>query len=418
MRGEILREPLVILTVGFSGDLVSDLLRAHPQNRVLVIEEADLIQSIDASWTANSRVSVRPGAYQQNLEAVAVGAEWFENDPFHAVIAGREYGVRAVHLMAERLGLPGVGSTAAELSTDKLAMRTTAARLGLTTGRFAPVGSPAEIRAFMGDGPVVLKPRSRHASLGVVRIDTAAEIDSAWDQAVSSHQQGGVTRLRPMRWDYMVEDFVAGRGEFSIESLVRDGAVVFSNVTQKKMNASGHFSPLGHVLPADIPRGLAEELRNAERRLLTGVAMADGISHSEWIWTSAGLHLVECAFRFPGGGLGRLIESVYQVNLAGALVRLLAGETAVVAAPPHGVGAVHFLTGGDGRLVSVDGADFLEAVDWVTEYRVWVPADGQISRVRNSLDRIGYVMVRADTHAELDERLREVAAKVTIAIRG
>lgn len=417
MRSETLREPLVILTVGFSGDLVDDLLRAHPQHRVLVIEEADLIQAIDANWTANPRVSVRPGAYQQNLEAVAVGAEWFGNDPFHAVIAGREYGVRAAQLMAERLGLPGVGSTAAELSTDKLAMRTAAARLGLTTGRFAPAGSPAEIRAFMGDEPVVLKPRSRHASLGVVRINTAAEIDSAWDQAVSSHQQGGVTRLRPMRWDYMVEDLVAGRGEFSIESLVRDGAIVFSNVTQKKMNASGHFSPLGHVLPADISRGLAGELRSAERRLLTGAAMANGISHSEWIWTNAGLHLVECAFRFPGGGLGRLIESVYQVNLADALVRLLAGESAVVAAP-HGVGAVHFLTGGDGRLVSVDGTDFLKAVDWVTEYRIWVPVGGQVSRVRNSLDRIGYVMARADSHAELDERLREVAAKVTIVTRG
>lgn len=404
----------MILVIGFYSDLVEDLLRAHPQHRVLVIEEADLIESMDPRWLENPRVRLRPGAYQQSLEAVDVGVAWFRSEPFDAVVAGREYGVRATQSIAARLGLRGPGQTAVELCTDKLAMREMAARHGLTKGRFAAVDSPSDVRSFMADSSVVLKPRSRHASLGVVRIDTADDVEAAWRRAVSSQDQGGLTQSRHMHWDYMVEEFVAGSGEFSIESLVRDGAAVFSNITQKSMKNASHFSPTGHVLPADITDEIASALRDAESLLLKCAEIADGIAHSEWIWTDTGPHLVECAARFPGGGLSRLLESVYGLNIADSLVRLLAGEESLPNARPNGVAAVHFLAGKEGKLISVEGLDFLQLTDWVTDYRISITAGAEISRMCNSLHRIGHVMVTADTHADLAERLRFVQDQVMV----
>jgi hypothetical protein len=102
-----LTDAVVVLLVGFYGDLVEDLLNAHRDYRVLVIEEADLIESLDVNLFRNPKFDIRPGAYQQSLEAVAVGLDWFRSEPFDAVVAGREYGVRSAQLIAADIGLRG-----------------------------------------------------------------------------------------------------------------------------------------------------------------------------------------------------------------------------------------------------------------------------------------------------------------------
>jgi len=400
--------PLVVLVIGVYGDLVTDLLRAHPQHRVLVIEEPDVIGSLSGPWTTSPRVEILAGAYQQCLQAASIGVQWHRREPFHAVIAGREYGVRAAQAIATELGLRGPGTNAAELCTDKLALRRAIAGYGLTQGRFAAVGSPDDIRAFMQDAPVVVKPRARHASLGVVRIERADQIDAAWRAATASHDQGGVTQHRDLAWDYLVEDLVVGCGEFSKESLVRHGEIVFSNVTQKRMTAMGHFSPLGHVLPARLTAEQERGLAQAEQAFLRSAGIRDGLTHSEWIWTATGPHLVECAVRFPGGGLARLIEQVYGLNLADSWVRLLADHTRPTATPPAGMAAVYYLTPDAGRFDGIHGVDALAGLDWVIDCQVTVPVGADVSQLRHSIDRIGHVAVTADSYATLDERLRQV----------
>jgi biotin carboxylase len=230
-------------------------------------------------------------------------------------------------------------------------MREVASRCGLTKGRYSAVNNLADIEAFMGDVPIVLKPRSRHAPLGVVRINTREEISTGWQQAQASHQQGGLTQGRDLHWDYMVEDFVTGFEEFSLETLIRDGKVVFSNITRKMMDASRHFSPVGHVVPACVSKSVSETLRNAENSFLRCIEVADGFVHSEWIVTECGPHLIEFAVRFPGGGLSRLVEYVYGINLAEAWVRLLAGREIPPHKRPGAVSAVLYFNGREGRLI-------------------------------------------------------------------
>jgi biotin carboxylase len=182
------------------------------------------------------------------------------------------------------------------------------------------------------------------------------------------------------------------------------------------MDASRHFSPVGHVVPACVSESMSETLRNTENSFLRCIEVADGFVHSEWIVTERGPHLIEFAVRFPGGGLSRLIEYVYGINLAEAWVRLLAGREIPSHKPPGAVTAVLYFSGREGRLISVDGFDFLKSSDWVIDHRLLTPTGSRISDIRNSLDRVGYVMIKGNTYGELEARLRVIRDAVTVQV--
>lgn len=365
----------VVLLVGCYDDLVEDLLTGDRERRIHLVEEPELIDVVTARWLRHPRVEVRAGRYQQSGEAISVATAWARSVPPTVVLPGREYAVLPAAIIAELLGLRGPGAAAAALCTDKLAMRRSLTGTGLTAGRFAPVAGPDDLRAFLRGTPAVLKPRSRHASIGVERVDGPHAVDDAWSRAVAS-EAGGSPPDRTMRWDYLVEDLVPGL-EYSLESLVAEGRVVFSNLTRKLM--AGHFSPVGHVVPAPADPAVAARLRAAERVLLARVGVANGLVHSEWIWTGTAPHLVEGALRYPGGRLARLIELVYGVRLGDAWARLLAGEVPGEQPAPSGVAAVHYA------------------------YR------SAVGEPRSSLDRCGEVITTAPDHQALDAQLAAAA---------
>ncbi|WP_377325833.1 ATP-grasp domain-containing protein [Pimelobacter simplex] len=395
-----------VLVVGFYEDLVADLLRGHPERRVLLVEQPELVPSIGPCWRAHPRLAVREGRYVDSGDAVSVARDWARTTSFDAVVAGREYGVVAAATIAELLGGRGPGVAAALLATDKLALREALAGTSLTTGRFAAAGSPADLRVFVRERAAVLKPRSRHASLGVERIDGPHDVGTAWARALAAESVGGVAEHR-QRWDYLVEELVEGP-EYSVESLVADGQVVFSNLTQKLM-AAAHFSPVGHVVPGRAVPAVVARLQDAERAFAAVAGVRDGLLHSEWIWTEAGPHLVECALRYPGGRLARLVELAHGVNLADAWARLANGERPVADRQPRGVVAgVQYLhgppPGGRAALVALDG---------VVEVEVGAARSDDVrgdAGPRHSLDRRGHVIVTARDHDELDARMVAIAA--------
>ncbi|GAA3053151.1 hypothetical protein GCM10020000_38590 [Streptomyces olivoverticillatus] len=80
----------------------------------------------------------------------------------------------------------------------------------------------------------------------------------------------------------LVEEKVAGQ-EYSVESLVQSGKVVFASVTRKETTESHaqSFVELAHSVPGTCD-GAEETLLEANQRMLERLAFADGIAHSEW----------------------------------------------------------------------------------------------------------------------------------------
>ena len=235
---------------------------------------------------------------------------------------------RAVRRAAGRaLRRAGRRPGAATILSDKALLRAVTSAAGIPNPRSERVQSPDEVRAFMYacDGPVVLKPANRQASVGTQVVRDIGAVDAAWDEC--TQQDEGVyapDRAKPLVM--LAEQFVAG-DEYSVELLVRDGEPLFSNVTEKHLFDGPRPIELGHAVPAPIGIGLRERLVAQTRGVLDATGFHSGFVHCEWIVMDGVPHLVECAGRMPGDLIVPMIDTAWGTDMVGAFATVMRGAS-------------------------------------------------------------------------------------------
>jgi ATP-grasp domain len=345
--------------------------------------------------------------------ALAVAQDWRRRYELVGLFAVGEVLVEPAGLVADALGLPSPGLRATRACRSKYLQRW-----------YLPEWSPHSLVLPAGDrdlgalstldGPVVVKPAGRHSSSGVRAF---ADPDSARG-AVADYPDGETV---------LVEERVTGP-EFSVESLVQDGRVLFDSVTRKDTteSAAATFVELRHTLPADEPA-----LRTAARDVLRRLDFRDGIAHSEWRVHDGRPVLMEIAARTPGDGLLALYELATGRPLEPEILRVALGEPAAYPAP-HRYARQVYLPHPTGTLCDVELDWPGLAPQWVGDAGGW-PAvkaseDGGLRAVlvlhdrgaalrplTESDDRAVTFLLDAPTVAELDEL--EAQARSAIRIR-
>ncbi|WP_329175972.1 ATP-grasp domain-containing protein [Streptomyces sp. NBC_01477] len=408
--------PVVI--VGFVGLTIPFIETFQPENSVVYVEEPDVARKRDA------RAKLDGVGYARDLIEweyhLAGKADAFHNthrdlDPA-AIVPAVEYAVPFAARLAERYGLPGPGLGAALILRDKALLREVSAAAGIVNPASVRVAGPDDLRAFLRDhpGPAVLKPANRQASLGVRVVSDPAQVDEAWQECLVQ-DEGIFVPDRPMDVVMLAEQFVEG-DEYSVEMLVRDGEPLFTNVTGKKLYPGPYPVELAHIVPADIPEELSDLLGSQTARLMTAIGFGHGVVHCEWIVSDGVPHLVECAGRMPGDAILDLIEAAYPLEFMRSYFALLKGEPLPAELPDRAKSgaAVRFLAPGAGTVVSVSGVEDAERAEGVLFANCGVPPGASFEGVRNSWDRVGIVMTRADTPAEAHRLAGAAAALVRI----
>lgn len=206
--------------------------------------------------------------------------------------------------------------------------------------------------------PAVVKPASRSSSSGVETVHGLAELR----RQLMTYPEHEVV---------LVEQKVVGP-EFSVESLVQDGKIIFASVTGKETTDShAHtFVELVHSVPS-ARTGVQNVLLHANRQMLARLAFENGITHSEWR-IAAGGHpiLMEVAARTPGDGLLVLYQLATGYPLEPEILRIALGEPASYPAP-HRYTRQVYLEHQPGILddVTVDWPGV--APQWIGESGVW-----------------------------------------------
>lgn len=393
--------PVVI--VGFVAGALAALSRFQPDGSVIFVEEPDVIRKRGVPDKIAGATLVRElVAWEFHLPGKAdeFYHRYSDLDPA-AVIPFTEYATPFAARLAERFGLPGAGLGAAQILRDKELLRRVSRAAGIANPDFAAVTGPDQVLAFLrdGDGPIVLKPANRQASVGTQVIHDAAEVAPAWASCVDQ-DEGIYVPDRPMELRMLAERFVEGT-EYSVEMLVRDGEVLFVNVTGKLLFPGPRPVELAHVVPADVTPEVAALLAEQTRRVVHAVRFGDGIVHCEWILADGIPYLVECAGRFAGDGIIELIQRAYPIELNRAYFAVMKGEPLPVELPRRArtAAAVRFLTIEPGVVETVHGVDDARAADGVFQCDVSISPGDRFAGLRSSWDRVGEVMVTADSPA-------------------
>lgn len=405
------RTLMIGLNQGFLGAIEGVVSPAS----IVVLEERDVFSARRFAPQVESLSCVEAillAPYQQSGDFIATVRRAHERAPFDAVLPGLEYGVPAAATAAEELGLRGANVPAAATLCDKLRLREVTARGGVRNPEWREISGAQDIRSFAQGGPVVVKPANRAGSVGVSLLDDPEDADAVWCDMVSATEGARVANRRMCR-RHLVERRLVG-DEYSVEALVRDGHVLFENVTKKVVAPGRHPVETGHVVPAPLPPPAREALTSAMARLIAATGFVDGVLHAEWMLTGDDPGLIECAGRPAGDRIFDLIERAYGFNLYLALIELLAGREVLLPAVPRQAAAIKFLVATPGRVAAIRGVDEVRAQAGVKDVAVSVREGTEVAPLQSSWNRCGYVLVEAPTADQAAADAERLAASIVI----
>lgn len=272
--------------------------------------------------------------------------------------------------LAHLLGLPGTGWPSARISRNKLFQRYALPGYAPRWRAIEPAARPeVSTPAFVGpggwDGPVVVKPTSRWGSSGVRKLPSAAALAAA----VGEYPEDEIL---------LAEELIAGP-EFSVESLIQDGTVIWSGITQKETTEgrASTFVEMAHTIPAGALTSAEESaLLAANADVLRELGVRNGIAHAEYRLAERGVVLMETALRVPGDGITLMWSLATGNSIDERIVDIALGRETTYPAPRRRVRHL-FIQHPEGTLVDVRCPG--TPVSWTVRDSRWPsvePADG------------------------------------------
>jgi len=344
-------------------------------------------------------------------------------------VVGRKHGVdgvltvsadRAVPVVAavaERLGLPTIGTEVARRMTHKIAMRRTLAEEGIPQPAFAAVRSLAGGRAAIETVglPAVLKPVDSGGQRGVFRIDAPGDLESNLHAALAESPGQ----------EAILEGFVSGTE--------MNGIVVARRGEARLVTLSDRLRPPGigfgvgwiHIYPASIHSDQLELAQRTAERSVAALGLHDGIAFPQLIASpDGGISVVEVAARVPGGQMADLVRHAVGVDLVEIALRFALGEPVPddVALPRFSQPlAIRFLTASPGplptgRVARIGPLDPVLDAEGVVQAETYLAVGETIRPVRLDGDRRGYVIATADTSIEALERAEAAARLLRVEV--
>jgi len=258
--------------------------------------------------------------------------------PLHGVVCWNEAKMVQTARLAEALGLPGGDPEAVGRCRDKHRTRIALAQAGIGQAASVAVVTLEEARAAAEriGYPVVLKPRSLGASLGVGLVGCAVELEAAFERARCAH---GVPSFRA---GVLVEEYLQGP-EISVDAACHNGVLTPLFVARKVSGFPPYFEETGHSVDGRDPLLHDTELLEVMQGAHRAVGYRDGITHTEIMLTEQGPKIIEINARLGGDLIPYVGYLATGIDPGRVAVDVACGVTPRVGEPRPGVAAVRFL---------------------------------------------------------------------------
>jgi biotin carboxylase len=327
--------------------------------------------------------------------------------PFDCVVSMRELGLDNAAAIRERLGITGNPAGPVRRTRDKLAMRRHLVEARLPSVPFVAAPGVDELRRLgaAAGWPVILKGRFGTGSDQVTLVDGP-------DRAA---QAFAALRAPPGDPGLLAEAYLRGR-EVSVESFSWAGRHSVLAVTNKRTTGPPCFVELGHLVPAPVS---AEEEQAAARltvRFLRSIGQQLGPAHTELMLTAAGPVPIESHTRAGGDFIYDLVELTTGVDVFDRLFAGLAGGPVEVVPRRRGAAAIRYLQLPAGVVRSVTGVEEVRRQPGVVRCEFAVGPGDRVGPARESTQRPGWVLVRADDGEQACRRLERALRTLRVEV--
>ena len=231
----------------------------------------------------------------RNLSDVFIVADIFDLDyiisvckeyDVSGIIATSESTTEVTAHMAHALGLPGNDISDGFGARNKTVMRERVSKVQTVKQPWFKVYNKGDIYNF----PVIVKAPDSCGKRGISIARNENDLQKALQYAEEYSSCGEV----------LIEQYIEGGREFSIECLAGCGLYEVIQYTEKDSSGPPHFVENGHHQPADLSDDLRERIRIAAIDILKAVGIRCGLAHMELKVIGEDIYFIEVGAR--GGG--------------------------------------------------------------------------------------------------------------------
>lgn len=332
--------------------------------------------------------------------------------PIDGVVAADDPGVEVAALTAQLLGLRGNNPDAARATRDKLAMRKALAGAEVDQPAFMalpPGADAAEAARFLGT-PVVLKPRDRSASQGVIRVNHPDDARAAADQ---------IRDIVGRDVTLVVETYMEG-SEVAVEGLISDGELRVLAVFDKPDTADGPYFPETiFVTPSRLDQASLSEVERVAAAAVRGLGLSSGPVHVELRVDGRRARVIEVAARSIGGLCSRSLNfGLMGTSLETLILRNALDIERPLRREPVASGVLMIPAPAGGVFSAIAGEHEARAIPGITGIDLTVVPGDLISAPPHSDSYIGFVYARASQPDQVENALRTAMSKLEVQLEG
>ncbi|WIE75567.1 ATP-grasp domain-containing protein [Curtobacterium sp. MCSS17_007] len=332
------------------------------------------------------------------------------------VFSAIDYFVPTAARIAARLGVRGLDVQAADRARDKRLTIEHCRQQGVPVPGAEYVDDPsslARVGATLG-WPLVLKPVSEAASIGVRLCATEAEAEAHLTALMGSGtDMRGQRRARGA----LAEEYLAGI-EVSVESF-DDGSGHRHTIGVTDKGSTGHpyFIENGETFPSLLPPRITDECIAVANAALDAIGFDFGPSHVEVCVTARGAVLVEVNARMAGAAIGDLVEHATGIDLQLQTMRLHAGlPTDLTPSRAAGAASRYLVPRSAGRYAGTKGLDDVGRRPGFVRFEEYLSPGAAMAEPTSNVQVVGLVQFAAPTPAEADRAARAAESALTVLL--
>jgi carbamoyl-phosphate synthase large subunit len=309
------------------------------------------------------------------------------------ILTTSDFPVRVVASIAEKLGLKALNKESANICTDKFLLRQKIKESNLNYPNYILAETISDL-SVVDYFPAIIKPIDSSASKGVKKVNSKEELIKEFEISISYSNSKKV----------IVEEFIEGN-EFSVESLTYNGKTDVIAITEKNKigEDKGHFVEYSHKIPANITEQESELIKQTTLDIIKVINLDNSSSHTEIILSNNKAYIVEIGARLGGDYIASdLVYLSNGVDMLKNIIKMSVNEENDIKTKYNMYSAIQFITPDN----YLSANSFIESNNKQMIKFDIKPYKNII--IKNSLDRLGYIIIQTSTKNELENLLNKI----------
>jgi len=344
---------------------------------------------------------------------VRVAKQFVKKRPIHGVITVGTDASLTVAAVQHALDLPGNRIDVAEVTTNKIKMRTRLQEHDIPEPEFYPCWTYNDVvEAAKSLGfPFVIKPADNMGARGVMKVEKHEVIRFAYERAKNASPRGEI----------ISEGFMDGP-ELSIDALIWKDKIYITGVADRIIEFPPYFVETGHIMPTNLPDGQVQNGVEVFKRGVRALGIEIGAAKGDIKLTKNGAMVGEIASRLSGGFM-----SAYTYPYASGVKLIKAAINIALGNPPgdlkqkfHRVSVERAIIPGSGTVRDIRGIEEALSIEGVKNVFITTSIGETVHVPTSNVEKCGNVIAVGDTREEALSRanLGVQSVKILLGAEG